>query len=188
MNNRIWECLLCLRDVLFYVCAPALAREHVLLMADVIEEFRDSYRNCFPDEAVKPKFHYTLHYPHLFMVFGPLVHLQSFRFEGNTIILKNLFSELKTKKMCKLLAERHQFYQSTFNTGGDYLSHGNLVSTCGSNVPICLLDNQIQQLLADIIQEESIFLCKSVKFFGIFFALFVQLQIDTKMKNRSQRK
>lgn len=41
MNNRIWECLLCLRDVLFYVCAPALAREHVLLMADVIEEFRD---------------------------------------------------------------------------------------------------------------------------------------------------
>lgn len=96
--NRIWECLLCLRDVLFYVCAPALAREHVLLMADVIEEFRDSCRNCFPDEAVKPKFHYTLHYPHLFMVFGPLVHLQSFRFEGNTIILKNLFSELKTKK------------------------------------------------------------------------------------------
>lgn len=73
-------------------------REHVLLMADVIEEFRDSHRNCFPDEAVKPKFHYTLHYPHLFMVFGPLVHLQSFRFEGNTIILKNLFSELKTKK------------------------------------------------------------------------------------------
>lgn len=98
VNNRIWECLLCLRHVLFYVCAPALAREHVLLMADVIEEFRDSYRNCFPDEAVKPKFHYTLHYPHLFMVFGPLVHLQSFRFEGNTIILKNLFSELKTKK------------------------------------------------------------------------------------------
>lgn len=90
--------------------------------------------------------------------------------------------------MCKLLAERHQFYQSTFNTGGDYLSHGNLVSTCGSNVSICLLDNQIQQLLADIIQEESIFLCKSVKFFGIFFALFVQLQLDTKMKNRSQRK
>lgn len=86
--------------------------------------------------------------------------------------------------MCKLLAERHQFYQSTFNTGEDYLSHGNLVSTCGSNVSICLLDNQIQQLLADIIQEESIFLCKSVKFFGIFFALFVQLQLDTKMKNR----
>lgn len=171
----------------FYACAPALAREHVLLMADVIEEFRDSYRNCFPDEAVKPKFHYTLHYPHLCMVFGPLVHLQSFRFEGNNYF-KELVFRTKNKKMCKLLAERHQFYQSTFNTGGDYLSHGNLVSTCGSNVSICLLDNQIQQLLADIIQEESIFLCKSVKFFGIFFALFVQLQLDTKMKNRSQRK
>lgn len=98
VNNRIWECLFSLRDVLFYVCAPALAREHVLLMTDVIEEFHDSYRNCFPDETVKPKFHYTLHYPHLFMMFGPLVHLQTLRFEGKHNYFKELVFRTKNKK------------------------------------------------------------------------------------------
>lgn len=103
----------------FYVCAPALAREHVLLMADVIKEFHDSYRNCFPDETVKPKFHYTLHYPHLFMMFGPLVHLQTLRFEGKRNYFKELVFRTKNKgNLCKSLAERHQFYQSTFNTRG----------------------------------------------------------------------
>lgn len=84
----------------FYVCAPALAREHVLLMADVIKEFHDSYRNCFPDETVKPKFHYTLHYPHLFMMFVPWFICKHCGLKENAIILKNLFSELKTKETC----------------------------------------------------------------------------------------
>ena len=31
-----------------------------LLIQDVIEEFHESYRGNFPNETVKPKFHFTL--------------------------------------------------------------------------------------------------------------------------------
>lgn len=50
-----------------------------------------------------------------------------------------------------------------------FLSDGNLESTGGSNVPICLLDDQLKQLLFRAVQGEDIFLCKSVKYFGIVY-------------------
>lgn len=88
----------------------------------------------------------------------------------STIILRNLSSEPKTEKnICKSLAERHQYYQCTFNTGGHFISDGNLESTVGFNVPICLLDDQLKQLLIRVVQGEDIFLCKSVKYFGIVY-------------------
>ena len=93
-NDQKWECLLKLRDMLFYVCAVSLGRENILSMADVIEEFHESFRTCFPDVTITPKFHYTLHYPHLTLLFGPLVHLQTLRFEGK----HNYFKELVFRK------------------------------------------------------------------------------------------
>lgn len=169
-NDRKWECILLLRDMLFYVCSPALNREHILIMSDIIEEFHESYINCFPEEDVKPNFHYTLHYPKLTQMFGPLVHLQTLLFEGKHNYFKELVFRTKNRKnICKSLAERHQYYQCTFNTGGHFLSDGNLESTVGFNVPICLLDDQLRQLLIRVVQGEDIFLCKSVKYFGIVY-------------------
>ena len=166
----MWECLLYLRDMLYYVCAVALGREHILSMSDVIEDFHESYRACFPDETVKPKFHYTLHYPRLTLLFGPLIHLQTLRFEGKHNYFKELVFRTKNgKNICKSLAERHQYYQCTFNTGGKFLSDGELESTGGSVVSICLLNDQLQQLLREIVHGEEIFVCKSVKYFGITY-------------------
>lgn len=127
-NDRKWECILLLRDMLFYVCSPTLAREHILIMSDIIEEFHE--RNCFPEEDVKPKFHYTLHHLKLAQMFGPLVHLQTLRFEGKDNYFKELVFRTKNqnkkqKKNCKSLAERHQYYQCTINTDGHFLSDGN---------------------------------------------------------------
>lgn len=127
-NDRKWECILLLRDMLFYVCSPTLAREHILIMSDIIEEFHE--RNCFPEEDVKPKFHYTLHHLKLAQMFGPLVHLQTLRFEGKDNYFKELVfrtknHKKKNKKNCKSFAERHQYYQCTINTDGHFLSDGN---------------------------------------------------------------
>lgn len=97
-NDRKWECILLLRDMMFYVCSPALAREHILNMSDIIEEFHESYRNCFPEEDVKPKFHFTLHYPKLTQMFGSLVHLQTLRFEGKHNYFKELVFRTKNRK------------------------------------------------------------------------------------------
>lgn len=84
--------------MLFYVCAPALAREHILAMSDIIQEFNESYMNCFPEEGLKPKFHYTLQYSKLTLLFGPLVHLQTLRFEGKHNYFKELVFRTKNRK------------------------------------------------------------------------------------------
>lgn len=96
-DDRNRECIL-LRDMLFYVCLPALAREHILIMSDIIEEFHESYRNCFPEEDVKPKFHYTFHYPKLTQMFGPVVRLQALRFEGKHNYFKERVFRTKNRK------------------------------------------------------------------------------------------
>lgn len=103
-------------------------------------------------------------------MFGPLVYLQTLRFEGKHNYFKELVFRTKNRKnICKSLAERHQYYQCTFNTGGHFLSDGNLESTGGSNVPICPLDDQLRQLLIRVVQEGDIFPFKSVKYFGIVY-------------------
>ena len=98
INDQMWECLIYLRDMLYYVCAVALGREHILSMSDVIEDVHESYRACFPDETVKPKFHYTLHYPRLTLLFGPLIHLQTLRFGGKHNYFKELVFRTKNRK------------------------------------------------------------------------------------------
>lgn len=118
-NDRKWECILLLRDMLFYVCSPTLAREHILIMSDIIEEFHE--RNCFPEEDVKPKFHYTLHHLKLAQMFGPLVHLQTLRFEGKDNYFKELVfrtknqqKKTKTKKLqvfCRKTSVLSVYYQ-----------------------------------------------------------------------------
>lgn len=169
-NDEKWECLLLLRDMLFYVCAPSLGRGHILAMSDIIQEFHECYRTCFPEESVKPKFHYTLHYPHLTTLFGPLIHMQTLRFEGKHNYFKELVYRSKNRKnMCKSLAERHQYYQCTFNTGGKFLFDGEIGSTGGSSLPIRLLNNQFYQLLVEMAIGEQIFTCKSVKYYGVTY-------------------
>ncbi|XP_071153109.1 uncharacterized protein [Mytilus edulis] len=170
LNDLTWESFLLLRDMLFYVCAPALDPGHLLSMADVINEFHECYRTCFPDVTVKPKFHYTLHYPNMIKQFGPLLHLQTLRFEAKHNYFKELVYRSKNRKnMCKSLAERHQYYMSSYNTGGKFLSSGDCDSTGGSTVPLVLLDNEFQRLLAGVVQGDEIFLCNSVKSLGITY-------------------
>ncbi|XP_061192283.1 uncharacterized protein LOC133200514 [Saccostrea echinata] len=106
-HDEKWECLLLLMDMLLYVCAPAFDRGHILVMSDVIEEFHESYRSCFPD--------------------------------------------------------------CTFNTGNNFLSDSRIESTKGTTVPICLLNDDVQQLLDQILHGNEVFLCESVKYLGITY-------------------
>lgn len=47
---------------MFYVCLLVLVREYILNMLDIIEEFYESYRNCFFVEDVKFKFYFIFYY------------------------------------------------------------------------------------------------------------------------------
>ncbi|CAG2253599.1 unnamed protein product [Mytilus edulis] len=94
LDDPKWETILMLYDVVFYVCAPALRPCHTEYLKELIEDFLESFLREFPNETLKPKFHFMLHYPDQILTFGPLVHLQTLRFEAK----HSYFKELDPKK------------------------------------------------------------------------------------------
>ncbi|CAC5388564.1 unnamed protein product [Mytilus coruscus] len=144
-GNAIWETYLHLRDMLFYVCAPAIDRGQVLFMKEIIEDFHESYRQNYPNDSVKPKFHFTLHYPMETLKFGPLIHLQTLRFEGKHNYFKELVYRTKNKiNIC-------QFDMSN-----------------GSVTPVCLLKDEYQEFLKEALHESTeVYLANSVSCNGI---------------------
>ncbi|CAC5410253.1 unnamed protein product [Mytilus coruscus] len=170
-NNPKWKTFLSLRDLLFYVCAPVLDRGHIMVMQDIIEEFHEYYRENFPEETVKPKFHYTLHYPKQTLEFGPLIHLQTIRFEGKHSYFKELVYRTKNKKnICKSLAERHQYYQCIFNVASNFFDSGQIETTDGSLLTMCLLRTEFRQALQVHVGDAlDVFGSKSIDFMGITY-------------------
>ncbi|KAJ8018246.1 hypothetical protein HOLleu_43867 [Holothuria leucospilota] len=61
-------------------------------LADLVEDFLDSYYRMYPDMSMKPKFHYLIHYPEHLVNFGPLVHTWTLRFEGKHNYFKEVAS------------------------------------------------------------------------------------------------
>ncbi|XP_071138269.1 uncharacterized protein [Mytilus edulis] len=168
-GNAIWETYLHLRDMLFYVCAPAINRGQVLFMKEIIEDFHESYRQNYPNDTVKPKFHFTLHYPMETLKFGPLIHLQTLRFEGKHNYFKELVYRTKNKiNICKSLALRHQYYQCIFTASDNFLHSGQFDTSNGSVTPVCLLKDEYQEFLREALHESTeVYLANSVSCNGI---------------------
>lgn len=158
-----------LYDVVFYVCAPTLRRCHTEYLKELIEDFLESFLREFPNETLKPKFHFMFHYPDQIEQFGPLVHLQTLRFEAKHSYFKELAQRNKCKKnLCKSLATRHQFMQCVSQRQQSFLQSDKLDSCGGEMVPMVLLKNEIQNLLSPFLNGLiDVFQCNSIAFRGI---------------------
>ena len=108
-----WEALLLLLRVCEYIFAPALRPGHVNVMEDLIKQYYQVRREVFPEEWLRPKDHFTMHYARQTMEFGPLVHLWTVRFEAkHSYFIDVLKSSKNRKNVCLTMAKRHQFMQS----------------------------------------------------------------------------
>ena len=66
-----------------------------------------SILNVFPDEHLKPKSHFLMHYPKMIEIFGPLI--KTLRFEAKNGYFKACVHLTKNRKnICQTLAKRHQ--------------------------------------------------------------------------------
>ena len=81
-NDGAWEVMLILLRACEYIFAPALRPGHVSMMEDLINQYHEAKKETFPNEHLRPKDHFTLHYASQFIKFGPLVHLWTMRFEA----------------------------------------------------------------------------------------------------------
>ncbi|KAG1673824.1 hypothetical protein GQR58_015387 [Nymphon striatum] len=170
-DNSQWQTLLLLEDVLQYSCAPVLDREHVMMMKDIIEDFHESFRQSFPEETIKPKMHFMLHYPQQMKNFGPLIHLQTIRFEGKHNYFQELIYRTKNKiNICKSLAVRHQYYQCLFNASDKFFASDTFDTTGVSTIPVCLLRDEYQRVLGRVGSDcLEVFTSTSVNIMGITY-------------------
>lgn len=103
--NVFYSVLLDLLDAVEALCACV----HV---QDLVELFLTKNKKMFPDERIKPKAHYMLHYAKEIEMFGPLTTCQTLRFERKHNYFKEVSYRTKNRmNICKTLATRHQNMQ-----------------------------------------------------------------------------
>ena len=125
VDDLKWHVFLLFRDIVDYVCMPAVTLGQIDFLSDLIDNFISDYRQQYPDKRLTAKFHYLLHYPYQMKLFGPLRNLWTLRFEAKHQQLKNSFKLNKChKNICKSLANRHQIRLSLAAEGVNYFSPG----------------------------------------------------------------
>ena len=171
VGDRVWDILTSIQDVVQVCTSPQVDPALCDFLADLIEMFLEKFFTEFPENSMKPKFHYIIHYPQLMMKFGPLVHCWSLRFEGKHLYFKELSHHTKNRRnLCKTLATRHEYYQAWMRTTRtDFV---NVVEhSYGKLFPVRLLLRPIQTLLEPLLGgNESVYTCKKVQFNSTWYS------------------
>lgn len=117
-ENEVWQLVLQLRQIVELICAPAITTGQIAYLRVLIEEYLHIRMLTFPDQPLKPKHHYIMHYPELIVCCGPLIRLWTLRFESKHTYFKQCARKLHNfKNLCLTLAERHQLLQAFLGAG-----------------------------------------------------------------------
>jgi hypothetical protein len=93
---------------------PEIGNEKISYLQSLIKDYFHYRQQCFPRAKLTPKHHYTVHYPDLFLKFGPLVRTWTLRFESKHKYFKYIVEHSKNFiNLTKVLATRHQLLQAT---------------------------------------------------------------------------
>ena len=96
-DHSKWSCLMILLDVLDLVCARSFSEADLYNLKRSVEEFLKSYAILFPENNIKPKFHYLLHYASEIRVSGPPCTKWCLRFEGKHNFFKEISARSKNR-------------------------------------------------------------------------------------------
>ncbi|KAF7641351.1 hypothetical protein LDENG_00283860, partial [Lucifuga dentata] len=74
-EDPVWQLTVHLKELVELICAPKIALSQVALLNVLIGKYLETRKELFPDDKLKPKNHYIVHYPALILKFGPLIRL-----------------------------------------------------------------------------------------------------------------
>ena len=164
-NDPAWQVLLQFLRIVEFICAPEMRRGHVPILKDLIQELITARQETFPDEHMKPKDHFLLHYPEQFLRFGPLVNVWTFRFEAKHNYFLEVFKPSKNHvNVCATLAKRHQYLQCMYRSEA-VLFNTEKSLTFAKKIQLKHLPPALLPLLAaaeDIDDLETVILAKSI--------------------------
>ncbi len=123
-DNDVWQLVLQLRQMVEFICAPAISSGQIAYLKVMIEDYMYFRKKLFPDHPLRPKHHYVTHYPELTVQFGPLIRLWTLRFESKHTYFKQCSRKLHNfKNICSTLVERHQLFQAYLSAGSLFPPH-----------------------------------------------------------------
>ena len=169
VGNDYWELLVSFVELVQLLAAPSFSPGETDHIRDIIECFLENYFLLFPDEHLKPKGHFITHYPRQILELGAPIDHDLVRFEGKHNYFKEVYHRSKNKNnIIKTLALRHQFFMYLTYKQENVLAFDAPTTVCGLEVPVTLLDTNIQTVINEICGEEKdvIFQAKGVTFEG----------------------
>lgn len=107
-DDRVWDLYVLLRKLLDKLMVRSFSKDEIAPLRHLIELFLWTFSDVVK-ENLKPKFHFLLHYPDMFLKFGPLVSLSTMRFEAKHRVSKIAARAACTRvNICKTVATRNQ--------------------------------------------------------------------------------
>ena len=111
-HDLVWKLFLLLRKIMDIVFAPKVTNGMLLLLEECIVDHHTLYRKVYPDERLKPKHHFLVHYAHYIRKTGPLINKWTLRFEGKHRFFKRIPAVIPNfKNVGKTFAHRHSLSQ-----------------------------------------------------------------------------
>lgn len=116
-TDPAWNFLLILRNIVNILLSFKVSIGQLGLLKYLISEYMENRQMLFPNDFLKPKHHFLLHYPYLTRQFGPLRHLWTLRFESKHQYFKNIIRHTNNYKNVLLsLTHKHQLLQALHST------------------------------------------------------------------------
>lgn len=108
--------LLLIKKITDVITSPILSREQIKILATDLREYIEMRTHHF-DVPLRPKHHFTLHYPRYMLWVGPIIHFCTLFCERKHCFFKRcLRTTLNFKNVVKFCSEQHQYTQGLLNT------------------------------------------------------------------------
>lgn len=106
--QNVWPCVISLLRILEIVYSYEVTDEVLEILRAEVRKHLASIKDIL-HEHLRPKHHFMLHYPYLFRIMGPLIHLIMMRFEAKHQQIKRLLGDNRNfRNINKTLAIKHQ--------------------------------------------------------------------------------
>lgn len=182
-GNKYWNFILQLKDIVELCFAQQLAVGHVQFLQNKIQDHLATFHELFPNNMLKPKQHFLLHYPRMFMLYGPLRLCWCMRFESKHFFFTHLMTVVSNyKNATSTLAQRHQ-WKLAFLLADRSNFLGNSPSfSATETVDLNFLSDVISDAIAssNISTNKPIHRCKFAAITGITYhcGMFVVIDVD----------
>ncbi|XP_060064737.1 uncharacterized protein LOC132545086 [Ylistrum balloti] len=147
-ESKVWEVLLLLKDITKLTFSPKMSPAMCAYLKALIIDHHKLFKEVFPNENLRSKHHFLIHYPEMIMNFGPVRTCWCMRFEAKHSYFKQLALRVRNfKNINATLAQRHQNLQACITSSGNdiFKTHSEVLKS--SNVALASLDPNVGQAL-----------------------------------------